>query len=147
MPLEPTGSAAATVIAHQGWRLFGIAGKQPGIRRKLRSTHVPRDFPRLAVVVARRRAAGHESGVTLVGVSKDRDVILTASSNGSASLWGTVNFERHGLLRGHTSAIESFTFSQDGSLLLTVARDRTARVCNVRISSGAPAIETHSGKV
>jgi WD40 repeat protein len=74
---------------------------------------------------------GHVRGVSVVTVSQDGRVILTAGPDGTAMLRDGSTLEVTGELRGHGQGIRAAAFSPDGLFVITAAEDRTARVWEV----------------
>ncbi|MDM8564706.1 Calx-beta domain-containing protein [Candidatus Halobeggiatoa sp. HSG11] len=73
--------------------------------------------------------------------------IVTASSDGHASLWDANNGNRLAKLTGHTSEVKTATFSPDGSKILTGSADNTARIWDVAESKELAVLQGHTNQV
>lgn len=72
--------------------------------------------------------AGHGDTVNAAHFSPDGKLIVTASADGTVSLWSAQTFERLVVLRSHREGINDARFSPDGKRLITAGDDGTARV-------------------
>ena len=59
------------------------------------------------------------------------DCLVSGSRSGELYVWDTHQWEKRHELKGHTDDITSVAFHPDGKQLVTVSRDRTARIWNV----------------
>lgn len=86
--------------------------------------------------IARFRA--HALGAYLLhaGISPDCRHLVTTSSDKTARLWDTTNWQLTQTLQQHTKWVWDAVFSADSSYLVTASSDRTARLWNLRV--GAP---------
>lgn len=64
--------------------------------------------------------------------SPDGKLILTTSTDYTASLWDRLTGQEVHTLKGHSGAITSAAFSPDGQRVVTVAMDNTARLWDVQ---------------
>jgi WD40 repeat protein/energy-coupling factor transporter ATP-binding protein EcfA2 len=70
------------------------------------------------------RLEGHQGDITRVSYSPDGQLIVTASTDGSAILWDVADEMRFGtVLQGRRFALSSAAFSPDGTLMVGGGRD------------------------
>lgn len=69
-----------------------------------------------------------QDGVASAAFSPDGRLVLTASSDGKARVWGADDREQLAVLAGHTGPVQSAAFSPDGRRVATASKDRTARI-------------------
>ena len=90
---------------------------------------------------------GHAGAVNSVGFSHDGHRLVTASSDGTARVWGA---HRGGMLvelKGHTKPVESAAFSPDGQRVVTASDDGTARVWRANGGGTPVVLKGHTGPV
>ena len=72
-------------------------------------------------------ARTHNDWVTDVNTSKDGELIVTASADGTAHLWSSRAATSVASLRGHRNEMSKAFFSPRGDVVITASRDRTLR--------------------
>lgn len=75
-----------------------------------------------------RVLAGHAGYVLSVAFSPVRDILATASWDGTAKIWDAASGRELFTLKGHAAPLTSVSFSRDGQFVATGSRDKTARV-------------------
>lgn len=70
---------------------------------------------------------GHAGYVLSVAFSPVRDVLATASWDGTAKVWEAASGKELLTLKGHAAPLTSVSFSPDGEFIATGSRDGTAR--------------------
>jgi WD40 repeat protein len=73
-------------------------------------------------------APAHGGEVTDVAISKDRQTLVSTSTDGMVRLWNLETDKLIRTLRGHTDEVWCCTMSNDGELIATGSRDRTIRL-------------------
>lgn len=71
---------------------------------------------------------GHSGGINAAKFDPSGNLVVTASDDGTASVWETRTWKRVAELRGHRGAINGANFSRDGRLVVTASADNTARI-------------------
>ncbi len=69
----------------------------------------------------------HADTVTDASPSKDGELLVSASADGTAQLWSSRAASAIALLRGHRNEVSRAVFSPAGDTVVTVSRDRTLR--------------------
>ncbi len=72
-------------------------------------------------------ARSHNDTVTDVSTSRDGELIVSASADGTAHLWSSRAATSIALLRGHRNEVTKAFFSPQGDAIITTSRDRTLR--------------------
>ena len=72
-------------------------------------------------------ARTHADAVTDANPSKDGELLVSASADGTAQLWSSRAATAIALLRGHRNEVARAIFSPAGDAVVTVSRDRTLR--------------------
>lgn len=88
----------------------------------------------------------HERDITCLDASPSVPLIITCSLDGSAAVH-SLSTDKKVILRGHTKAIRSATFSADGKTAITASEDSVLRIWNVEtgtLSASVP-IEAAGG--
>ncbi len=73
----------------------------------------------------------HDDWVTDANVSSDGELLVTASSDGTARIWSTRSVTPIATLRGHRGGVNRALFSADGKQVVTASEDGTVRVWQV----------------
>lgn len=96
------------------------------------------------------RLAGHQLGITAVDhkVLGDVELLLSASSDGTARVWRVRDGGLVRTLAGHAGPVIAACFEPHGSLALTASRDGTARLWDVWEEQPAAAVlKEHRGEL
>ncbi len=72
-------------------------------------------------------ARAHNDWVTDVNISRDGELIASASGDGTAHLWSSRAAASVAVLRGHSNEVTRALFSPQGDQVITTSRDRTLR--------------------
>lgn len=72
-------------------------------------------------------ARAHNDWVTDVNISRDGELIASASGDGTAHLWSSRAATSIAVLRGHSNEVTHALFSPQGDQVITTSRDRTLR--------------------
>ena len=72
-------------------------------------------------------ARAHNDWVTDVNISRDGELIASASGDGTAHLWSSRAATSIAVLRGHSNEVTHALFSPKGDQVITTSRDRTLR--------------------
>lgn len=72
-------------------------------------------------------ARSHADWVTDASPSKDGELLVSSSADGTAQLWSSRSATAIALLRGHRNEVTRAIFSPQGDAVVTVSRDRTLR--------------------
>lgn len=75
---------------------------------------------------------GHTKSVNFAEFSPDGQLVVTASSDGTAKIWSTSSGKLLLDLKGHTDHVSAAKFSPDGTFLLTASWDNTAKIWDTR---------------
>jgi WD40 repeat protein len=87
-------------------------------------------------------------GVVDLSFSPDGKRLVTANSDGTASIWKVATRRRELLpLRGHIAALTSAAFSPDGKLVVTASADHDARVWDARTGKQKYLLRVHGAIV
>ena len=88
------------------------------------------------------------AGVVDLSFSPDGKRLVTASSDGTASIWNVATGRRElPPLKEHTAALTSAAFSPDGRLVVTASADHDARVWNARTGKPKSLLRAHGAIV
>jgi WD40 repeat protein len=79
--------------------------------------------------------------VNQASFSPDGNLILTASSDGTARIWDAVELTQRFVFSGHQQSVTSATFSTDGHAIITGSADGTFRIWDA-ITNISPPVET-----
>ncbi len=122
-----------------GFGAFSVPHAAPAAEEALRS----------ALVASHRRAVlrGHTGNVASP-LQPGREAVATASSDGSARLWGVVTARSLARLpasdRGQRRAVKDAAFSPTGSLLATAGTDGRARLWDVQAGNLREVLRGHA---
>lgn len=72
-------------------------------------------------------ARAHSDWVTDANSSKDGELLVSASADGTAQLWSSRSASSIALLRGHRNEVTRAFFSPSEDVVITTSRDRTLR--------------------
>jgi WD40 repeat protein len=90
---------------------------------------------------------GRDNSITSVAVSLDGELIVAASSDGTATVWNIATGRGHLRLTGHEAEVRDAAFSPDGVLIVTASLDRTARIWDAVTGKELLVLSGHAGAV
>ncbi len=80
-------------------------------------------------ITEKNQLKGHQDSVYSVSFSPDKQLIATASRDGTVKLW-TLQGQQQAIIQGHQGAVYALAFSPDGQYLATASQDGTAKLWN-----------------
>jgi Flp pilus assembly protein TadD len=89
----------------------------------------------------------HFARVYSAAYSRDGQRIVTASSDGTATLWEATSGRELLTLKGHSNWIFSAAFSPDGQRIVTGSEDQTAKVWDAISGRELLTLKGHSGEI
>ncbi|MHA1720125.1 MAG: WD40 repeat domain-containing protein [Promethearchaeota archaeon] len=74
---------------------------------------------------------GHKSGINMIRLSPDEEIIGTCGNDGKISLFNAKNGEFLSYLIGHSDEVHSIEFSSNGKFLVSSSEDNTLRLWDI----------------
>jgi hypothetical protein len=125
------GAGAGSSVASTGLSGFGAPADSASARRNLPPQASMEQFKTHQVTTLK----GHAAGVECIAVSSTR--VASGAKDGSLQLWQLDSGVPDASLRGHTDRISALAFV-DVDDLVSGSYDKTLRVWNTAVASGAP---------
>ena len=90
---------------------------------------------------------GHQDFIASARFSRDGQRMVTASYDGTASVWDVESGQTLQTLKGHSQGLTSADFSDDGRQIVTASNDGTARIWDAESGIPLHKLEGHSGGI
>ena len=138
------GVAAIGSVA--GWLVLSQAGRSFSVTPTPVRTALPSPVPvdQLRVV---RTLSGHTSGVLSVAISRDGQMLVSGSNDGTIKVWKTATGELVRTLSGHTGSVFSVVLSADGQQLFSGSADQTIKIWKTATGELVRTLSGHTSKV
>ena len=124
-----TLSIANTMTPHWYLSVLPFWSRKLPIAEKLRKgIHIVKQVERPSIGVWNVGSRVHS-----IGISHNKETIVSGSSDGTVRIWNAKTGEAIGdPLQGHTSSVRSVAFSPDGERIVSGSDDRTVRIWNAK---------------
>ena len=87
---------------------------------------------------------GHTDGVSSVGYSPNKKLIVSASEDYTIRIWDAQTGRTMNILEGHSYDVNSVTFSPDGKHIVSASYDNTVRIWDVETGIELNKMEGHT---